>query len=165
MRATSGTSVCEFEFFEGEGRILAFPFADICPTEGYDFKDAVYMASDLLRMYALDDLAKGREPFWGPLGNKPQNGGIVIAVSVCVDISEIPAVTAAEAARRLGVSTARVSQLCKEGLLDSWRVGATRMVSEESIDFRIELDRRAGRPVGGKAAERDGNRVVQAMRA
>lgn len=140
------TSVCEFEFYEEEGMVLAIPFGHIGATEGADLQDAVYMASDLLRMYALEDVAKGRPPFWGPLSNKPVHGGIVIAVSVCVDRSEVPAVTAAEAAKRLQVSTARVAQLCKAGELDSWRVGATRMVSVDSIELRLALQRRSGRP-------------------
>ena len=156
------TSVCEFEFYEEEGMVLAIPFGHAGATEGHDLKDAVYMASDLLRMYALEDLAKGRDVFWGPLGNKPQHGGTVIAVSVCVSLADVPAVTAAEASKRLNVTTARVAQLCKAGELDSWRVGATRMVSLDSIELRLALQKRAGRPKmrEGKAPKR-----LQAMPA
>ena len=127
--------------------MLAVPFGHSGATEGTDLQNAVYMASDWLRMFALDDLAKGRKLFWGPLGNKPQHGGTVIAISVCVDLSEVPAVTAAEAAQRLGISTARIAQLCKTRELDSWRIGATRMVSVDSIELRKALKKRAGRPL------------------
>lgn len=152
------TSLCEFEFYEEEGMVLAVPFGHAGATEGHDLKDAVYMASDLLRMYALEDVAKGRDLFWGPLGNKPEHGGIVIAVSVCVSLAEVPSVTAAEAAKRLSVTTARVAQLCKAGELDSWRVGATRMVSIDSIELRLALQKRAGRP---KVAEERASKAFQ----
>lgn len=160
------TSVCEFEFYKEKGMVLAIPFGHMGATEGHDIKEAVYMASDLLRMYALEDLAKGRDLFWGTLGNKPQHDGIVVAVSVCVDLSEVPAITAAEAAQRLGVTTARVAQLCKAGALDSWRIGATRMVSIDSVELRKALQKRAGRPkttAEGASAERAERPLVAAV--
>ena len=61
-------------------------------------------------------------------------------------LEDIPAVTAAEAARRLGLTTARIAQLCKAGELNSWRIGATRMVSEDSIAYRLACDHKPGRP-------------------
>ena len=54
--------------------------------------------------------------------------------------------TAAEAAEMLGVSTARVAQLCRDGSLNSWRVGNTRMVSRDSIEYRLAAKPAAGRP-------------------
>ena len=67
-------------------------------------------------------------------------------------LSDGPAMTAAEAARELGVSTARVAQLCASGQLDSWKVGATRMVSEDSVLIRKMHAPRTGRPAGREAA-------------
>jgi len=61
-------------------------------------------------------------------------------------LSDVPSVTAAEAARLLGVSTARVSQMCSAGILASWKVGATRMVALESIEARLAGVVRPGRP-------------------
>lgn len=73
------------------------------------------------------------------MGHASQYGGKVIAVAVLAGRDDIPAMTAADAARVLNVSTARVAQLCKAGKLDSWRVGATRMVSKESVEMRKKL--------------------------
>lgn len=42
--------VREFEFFEDEGMVCAFPFGIAGGTEGYDLKDAAMMASDWLRI-------------------------------------------------------------------------------------------------------------------
>ena len=45
--------------------------------------------------------------------------------------------TAADAARELGVSRARVAQLCKAGLLESWMSGTNRMVTRNSVNARL----------------------------
>lgn len=70
----------------------------------------------------------------------------VVTLAVSVELSDVPAVTAAEAAEMLGVSTARVAQLCRDGSLNSWRVGSTRMVSCDSIECRLAARPGAGRP-------------------
>ena len=58
------------------------------------------------------------------LGHEPQHGGMVVALAAPRELSNIPAMTAADAARELGVSTARVTQLTNAGLLDSWKEAA-----------------------------------------
>lgn len=67
-------------------------------------------------------------------------------MAVSRELGDIPAVTAADAARMLGVSSARVSQLIGAGLLDSWRDGTKRMVSRASIEARLADSPKAGRP-------------------
>ncbi|MBR3318203.1 MAG: helix-turn-helix domain-containing protein [Atopobiaceae bacterium] len=67
----------------------------------------------------------------------------MVTLAVEASLAQVPSVTAAEAARVLGVSTARIAQLCKAGYLDSWKIGGTRMVSIES---RIESEPAGGRP-------------------
>ena len=58
----------------------------------------------------------------------------------------VPAMTVSDAARELGVSPARVDQLIKAGLLESWRDGTKRMVSRSFVEARKEASPRAGRP-------------------
>ena len=60
-----------------------------------------------------------------------------MTIAVDASLSELPAVTGKEAAERLGVSHARISQLCSDGSLDSWTVGRTRMVTEASIELLL----------------------------
>ena len=127
------TYIREFEFFPEEGAVVAVPFGLEGATEGANLQDAVSMAADWLRIHVLDALSKGEEFPRGTVGNKPRRGGVVIAVAVEASLSDVTAMTAAQAARELGVSTARVAQLCSEGQLDSWSVGTTRMVSELSV--------------------------------
>ena len=70
----------------------------------------------------------------------------VVTLAVSVELSDVPAVTASEAAEMLGVSTARVAQLCRDGSLNSWRVGSARTVSRDSIKCHLVAKPGAGRP-------------------
>lgn len=138
--------ICDFELVDKGKRTVAYPVGLPGATEGIGLQDAVAMAADWLRETALDYLMGG-EPWPDlPLGAEPTRGGRMVTVAVGASLDEVPAMTAAEAARMLGVSTARVSQLCRAGLLDSWKVGGTRMVSRESVETRAEEGRQAGRP-------------------
>lgn len=77
-------------------------------------------------------------------GHEPQYGGKIIAVAVSRELNDIPAVTAADAARMLSVSSARVSQLINAKLLDSWKDGTKRMVSKASIEHDSPTHQRQG---------------------
>lgn len=140
--------ICEFEFEQDGDFVLCWPFfpGRVGGTQGEDFDDAVEMAADWLRTVALDLLMRGEDVPKLPLGNKPMRGGGIVVIAVDASLKDVPAVTAAEAASLLGVSTARVTQLAKAGQLDSWKVGRTRMVSIESVQLRLTEERKAGRP-------------------
>ncbi len=128
----------EFEFVPCEGRMAVLPCWADGATEGNDLDDAVKMAADWLRIMVLDALAKGETYDCGGFGHVPKEGGRIIAVAIDTDKHDIPSMSASEAARRLGISTARVAQLCNAGLLESWKDGSCRMVSCESVEIRLE---------------------------
>ncbi len=140
--------ICEFEFVQDGDSILCWPFfpGRTDGTQGEDFDDAVEMSADWLRGIALDYLMSGNIVPKPTLGNAPQRGGKILTIAVEASLSHVPAVTAAEAAELLGVSTARITQLAKAGALDSWKVGRTRMVSQDSVQLRLAEKRKAGRP-------------------
>lgn len=138
--------MCCFEFVDKGERVVAFPVGLGGGTEGYDMEDAVRMAADWLRETALSYMVDDDEWPDLPLTTEPQRGGRMAILAVEVSLDDLPAVTAAEASRMLGVSTARVAQLCRDGLLDSWKDGRTRMVSLESVETRLAEERKAGRP-------------------
>lgn len=138
--------VNEFEFFESDGYITAVPFGMEGGTFGDDLKDAVECAADWLTETVNTALMKGEDPGTGSVGNAPLHGGTVIAVAVDCDLSRVDAVTAAEAARMLGVSSARVAQMCEAGKLESWKDGSRRMVARASVEARMADAPSAGRP-------------------
>lgn len=143
----------EFEFIEEDGMFSAIPFGLEGGTCGDDIEDAVAMAADWLRGNIEHQLVSGMSPKSGKLGNEPRNGGRVIAVSVDCDLSRVDAVTAADAARMLGVSSARVAQMCESGKLTSWREGSRRMVLKQSVEARIAENPKPGRPKLSEALE------------
>ena len=133
--------VWEFEFFDSDGVVDAVPCGSLGGggTFGSDLNDAVESAADFLACMVDDHLMGGVDLPAPDFGHEPQHGGKIIA-------GDIPAVTAADAARMLGVSSARVSQLINAGLLDSWKDGTKRMVSKASIEARLADAPKAGRP-------------------
>ena len=79
----------EFEFVEEDGMISVIPFGLDVGTCGVDIEDAVSMAVDWLKGYIEHQLVSGKSPKSGRLGNEPQSGGRVIAVSVDCDLSRV----------------------------------------------------------------------------
>lgn len=136
----------EFEFVEEDGMVSAIPFGLEGGTCGDDIEEAVAMAVDWLKGHIEHQLISGVPPKSGRLGNEPQNGGRVVAVSVDCDLSRVDAVTAADAARMLGVSSARVAQMCESGRLTSWKEGSRRLVLSQSVEARMAEKPGPGRP-------------------
>ena len=130
--------IWEFEFFSSGGYVDAVPCGDFGygATFGENLVDAVEYAVDFLGCAVEDSLIRGVELPPMEFGHKPENGGQIIAIAVERNLEDIPAVTAADAARELGVSRARVAQLCKAGLLESWMSGSNRMVTRSSVNAR-----------------------------
>ena len=140
--------VWEFEFFNSDGIVDAVPCGSLGGggTFGSDLNDAVESAADFLACMVDDHLMGGIELPTPDFGHEPQHGGKIIAVAVSHELADIPAITAADAARMLGVSSARISQLINAGLLDFWKDSTKRMVSKASIEARLADEPKAGRP-------------------
>lgn len=147
------TYVCEFEFYESGRFVDAVPLSISGEgTFGEDLDDAIESAADWLSSIVDDHLISGERMPSPSFGHSPEHGGRVIAVAVSRSLSDIPAMTAADAARELGISTARVSQLIRAGLLESWRDGTKRLVTRASVEARKAYDPRPGRPRRAEAA-------------
>lgn len=142
------TYVWEFEFFDSDGVVNAVPCGSLGGggTFGSDLNDAVESAADFLACMVDDHLMGGIELPTPDFEHEPQHGGKIIAVAVSRELADIPAITAADAARMLGVSSARVSQLINAGQLDSWKDSSKRMVSRDSIEARLADAPKTGRP-------------------
>lgn len=141
--------VWEFEFFEEDGGFCAIPCGGFGygATCGDDLEEAVEYAADFLKMAVEDHLMHGKKLPAIDFGHEPEHGGRIIAVAVECSLDDVPSMTASEAADELGVSTARVAQLVKAGLLESWKDGSNRMVSVASVEARKAESPKPGRPV------------------
>ena len=139
-------AINEFEFYEEDGMFVAIPFDREGATCGDDFDDAVAMAADWLYETVKYEKIEGVQPPKTTFGHKPEHGGIVMPVAIDFDINRVDAVTAADAARMLRVSTARIAQMCNSGRLTSWKDGSKRLILRESVEARMEDTPKAGRP-------------------
>lgn len=142
----------EFEFYESESCMLVSPCDMEGGTFGDNLQDAAQSAADWLKETINDDLAHGRQTPGGKLDHKSEHGGRIVAIAVDCDLNRIDAVTAADAARILGVSSARIAQMCESGRLTSWRQGSRRMVARSSLEARLAESPKAGRPKKARMA-------------
>ncbi len=88
----------EFELVSDEGAIVALPFDLEGGTQGATVAEAMEMAGDWLRGEVLAYLEAGEEPPAPTFGNEPAQGGRVVLVGVYASLSDVPSVSAAEAA-------------------------------------------------------------------
>lgn len=136
----------EFEIYPTEGMHMAEPFGMDGATCGNSFEEACQMACDWLKGESEWRLMHGEPMPSATIGNEPAQGGHIILVGVDVSLDAIPSVSAAEAARRLGVSRPRVSQMLADGSLVGWRDGRNTRVTLASLDARLTESPHAGRP-------------------
>ncbi len=151
--------VYEFEVFLDEGRYTVWPFDFECGgTSGATFREACEMAVDWLKTvvedYAMHDEATPEPTF----DNEPRYGGRIITVAIDAGLETIPRMTAAEAARALGVSPSRVSHMIRDGLLESFKYGHNTWVTGYSVEARLRERPRAGRPKRKPAASAEAGR-------
>lgn len=140
--------VYEFEVFDGEGgMMLAFPYDMEGGTQGEDFADACEMAADWLQV-EMEHRAMHGLPFpEATFGNEPGHpGGKTVIVAVNADKETVRRMTAAEAARRLGVTRGRVSQMIAADQLETFELDGRTWVTEDSVNARLAEAPKAGRP-------------------
>ena len=133
---------------EEGGYDVAVPDLPGCFTCGDDFAEAVGMAADAMKTYVAALLADGAVPPDVEHHDCPE-GCELVAVSFEADESYIvdgEVVSAAEAARMLGLSAGRITHMLDAGVLDGYRFGRRTYVTVASIEARKASEPKAGRP-------------------
>jgi excisionase family DNA binding protein len=119
-------------------------------TFGVDMMDAIYMAQDLMETivsYRIEsDLDIPQESITSDVRKDMPDGGCVVVLFTDGRVPETEEMTVQDAADILGVSTSRVYAMCKDGVLDSRRLGNAVMVSTKSVKERQNAEVRPGRP-------------------
>ncbi len=138
--------VYEFEVFAEEEGLVAVPFNLSGTTGGKNMQELAQAAIDLLRteieFHAVHGMPLPKPTF----ANKPRYGGTTMMVAVDAGLHTVPRMTAAEAARALGVSPSRISHLINKGLLVSFKHGHNTWVTRYSVEARLRERKGAGRP-------------------
>lgn len=138
--------VYEFEVFQEEGHYLAFPYDLEGGTQGESFEDLCLMIADWLKVTIEEYEVKGLELPAPTFGNVTRHGGTNMVFGVSAGLETIEKVTASEAARMLGVTQGRISQMVRDARLFGWREGRNSYVSLDSVRARLEERPHAGRP-------------------
>lgn len=139
-------AIYEFELFQDEGWVLAFPFDFEGGTQGSSIKEACEMAADWLKG-EVEHLLMTRQALpEATFGNVPVHGGRIAIVAVQADLDSIDTVAACDAAKMLGVSRARVSQMLSAGQLEGYRKGRSTFVTRASVEARLAESPKPGRP-------------------
>ena len=139
--------VYEFELFEGEdGRLLAFPYDMEGGTQGEDIREVCEMAADWLQG-EMEHRAIHNLPFpEATFGNEPRHSGRNVIVAVNAGIETVPKVLPSEAARMLGVTPGRVTQMMRAGQLESVEDAGRTWVTVDSVEARLADQPKPGRP-------------------
>lgn len=136
----------EFEVFQSEGWWLAVPYDLAGGTQGKTLAELHTMVADWLRLQIEHAEIHGLELPVPSFGNKPRYGGQNVTFSVVAGIETVEKVSASEAARLLGVSPSRVSQMLESRKLEGWREGRNTYVTVDSVSARLSEAPKAGRP-------------------
>ncbi len=133
---------------EEGGYSVEVPALPGCFTCGDDYLEAVSMAADAARTWVASALRHG-EAVPSYRREEAPSGAERACVVFDADASWIvdgPVVSAAEAARELGVSAGRITHMLDSGLLEGYRSGRRTYVTQASVDARKSAPRAAGRP-------------------
>lgn len=128
---------------EEDGYFVQFPQLPDAFTQGATREEATQRASEVLTLILSGMLDEGEEP--------PEQGRTAEVVSVCVDVTQqvidaTKCMTNAEAAQELGITSGRVSQLVKAGLLERAIIDGKPMVTIASVNRRKENPPASHRP-------------------
>ena len=129
------------------GYAVEVPDLPGCFSFGETLEEAIFMAADAMKTYVAALLADGDKlpPFVQhdcPEGSK----SIDIFFETDENYIEGDFISAAQAARELKVTPARVTHMINAGLLDAHRNGRHTYVSVESVKARLKEKPKAGRP-------------------
>ena len=116
----------EVEIFKDDDCYIAVPFDFDGATEGFSKLDCLEMASDLLTTEIQHKLMHGDELTKPTIDN--------------TSLSSIPRMLKAEAARELGISQGRVSQLIRAGKLETFLYQGKEYVTKASVDARKQYN-------------------------
>ena len=138
--------IYEFEVFEDDGCFLAFPFDMDGGTQGETFAEACEMAADWLQT-ECEHRAMHDEPFpKATFGNAPKNGGTVVVIAVKASKDTVRRLSPSEAARMLGVTPGRVTQMVAANKLEAFELNGRKWITLDSVEARLHEAPKAGRP-------------------
>lgn len=134
---------------EEGGFWVSVPDLPGCVTEGDTLEEAAFMAADAMKTYVASLLKHNDEIPKANFCAKTNGDEKTMSIFFETDESYIidgEVVSAAEAARELGLSPGRITHMIDSGILDGYRDGRRTYVTVSSIEKRKSSESKAGRP-------------------
>ncbi|WP_455022091.1 type II toxin-antitoxin system HicB family antitoxin [Lancefieldella rimae] len=130
--------VYEFEVFEDkeDGGYIAIPFDLKGGTDGDTRQECLEMAADWLKATAEHYLMHNLNMPAPTIDNHPVYGGKIYSIVLDTDLGSIARLSKAQAARELGVSPGRITQLINAGMLETFVYKGKEYVTEASVVAR-----------------------------
>lgn len=133
---------------EGDCFSVEIPALPGCITCGDTYVEAISMAVDAARTWIASALRHGETI---PSYRKEDPPAGSERAYICFDadpswVVEGPVMSAAQAARELGVSAGRVTHMLDSGLLEGYRSGRRTYVTCSSVESRKNAPKHCGRP-------------------
>lgn len=119
-----------------------------CAAHGATFQKAIEMAADAMRARVTSLLLHGETVPMPTRGACPA-GSELVEIAFQTDegsLVEGPCISAAQAARELGVSASRITRMLDAGQIDGYRIGRRTWISVPSIEARKNASPKPGRP-------------------
>ena len=147
---------------EDGGYSVEFPDLPGCFSSGDTYKEAVWMAGDAAKTWLASRLAHNEAI---PEMKRHETPDGVESVMLFVEaepdyVMSGDVVSAAQAARMLGVSAGRVTHMIDSGILEGFSRGRRTYISKSSIEARLASPRGAGRPKKTEALQADSDGSV-----
>lgn len=137
----------EFELYPTGSSLSATPFDFDGEVKGRSRTEVSRKAVSLLRREIEQRLLHNAPMPKATFGNAPAHDeGVVLIASIDASVDAIDTITASEAAEKLGVSRARISQMVKSGILEGYTKGNASFITCESVERRLNNKPRPGRP-------------------
>lgn len=130
----------EIEIFKDDDYYIAVPFDFEGATEGFSKQECLEMAADLLTSEIQHRLMHGDNLPEPTIDNSPQYEGKIYSLAIDTGIGAIQRMLKSEAARTLGISQGRVTQLVKSGKLETFSYQGREYVTKASVDARKEYN-------------------------
>ncbi len=136
----------EFEILDDDGMFVALPFDFDGGTQGATFEEACEMALDWLRTELEQRAICGERLPRYTIGNEPREGGRIVLLGTDAGIESVRGVLPSEAARMLGVTPGRITQMVSAGQLQPFCRGGRTLITLDSVEARAAAAPKSGRP-------------------
>lgn len=130
-----------------------FPDLEGCFTAGRGLEHTAAMASEALEVCLAEFVEAGTEAPTPVFDRVLPEGARRVLVAVTLtdeQVQRMRYMTTAEAAEALGVTTARVRAMVKDGILEGYREGRDHRIDPRSVELRAANPPKGGRPRKGE---------------